>query len=89
MKIIHDDKRLKFYVIIDDLESHLDYVKMDNILNLDHTYVPYQLRGRGIGAKLVEAAINFAKLNGFKIIPSCSYVAVYFQRHPEYENLLA
>jgi predicted GNAT family acetyltransferase len=61
---------------------------MNNILNLNYTYVPNSLRGKGIAAKLVEAALEYARLNGIKIIPSCSYVDVYLQRHPEYEDLL-
>lgn len=89
MEIIHDEQNKKFYVIIDDLESHLEYVKMnDVIMDLNHTYVPYQLRGKGIAAKLVEAVLEYARLNGIKIIPSCSYVEAYLQRHPEYEDLL-
>ncbi|NWF90449.1 MAG: N-acetyltransferase [Ignavibacteriaceae bacterium] len=88
MEILHDEHQQKFYVITENLESHLHYVKLDNILDLNHTYVPYQLRGKGIAGKLVEAALEYAKQNGFKIIPSCSYVDVYFQRHPEYEYLL-
>jgi predicted GNAT family acetyltransferase len=88
MEVIHDKQNQKFYVIVDDLESHLEYVKMNDMLDLNHTYVPYQLRGKGIAAKLVEAALEYARLNGIKIIPSCSYVAVYLQRHPEYEDLL-
>ena len=88
MEIIHDKQNQKFYVIMDDLESHLEYVKMNDVLDLNHTYVPYQLRGKGIASKLVEAALEYARLNGIKIIPSCSYVEVYLQRHPEYEDLL-
>lgn len=89
MEIIHDEPKQKFYVIVDGLESHLEYVKMNNVLNLNHTYVPNELRGKGIASKLVKAAITHAQRNNLKIIPSCSYVADYFQRHKEYEALLA
>lgn len=88
MEILHDEKQQKFYVILENMESHLEYVKLNSALNLNHTYVPHQLRGKGIASKLVEAALEYARLNGFKIIPSCSYVDVYLQRHPEYEDLL-
>lgn len=89
MEVIHDIEKQKFYVVIDELESHLEYVRMNNILNLNHTYVPNALRGRGIAGKIVKAALTFAEQNNLKIIPSCSYVAAYIQRHKEYEALLA
>lgn len=78
----------KFYVIVDGLESHLQYVQNKNVLNLNHTYVPNTLRGKGIAAKLVEAVLAYVKENNLKIIPSCSYVAEYVRRHKEHESLL-
>ena len=88
MEILHDNEKQKFFTIIDGLESHLEYVKIDDVLNLNHTYVPNELRGKGIAGKIVKAALTYAEENNLKIIPSCSYVAVYVQRHKEYENLL-
>ena len=89
MEILHDIQKQKFYVVVDGLESHLEYVKMENVLNLIHTYVPNALRGKGIAGEVVKAALTYAEENELKIIPSCSYVAAYIQRHKEYENLVA
>lgn len=89
MEVIHDIENQKFYVVVDGLESHLEYAKMNNVLNLNHTYVPNALRGKGIAGKIVKAALTYAEENNLKIIPSCSYVAAYIQRHTEYEALLA
>jgi predicted GNAT family acetyltransferase len=89
MEILHDIAKQKFYVIIDNLESHLEYIRMDDVLNLIHTYVPIELRGKGIAAKLVEAALAYVKENNLKIIPSCSYVANYIERHKEYEKFVS
>ncbi len=89
MEILHDIQKQKFYVVVDGLESHLEYVKMENVLNLIHTYVPDALRGKGIAGEVVKAALTYAEENELKIIPSCSYVAAYIQRHKEYENLVA
>ena len=89
MQVIHDIEKQKFYIVIDDLESHLEYVKTNNVLNLNHTYVPSELRGKGIAGALVKAAFTYVEDNKLKIIPSCSYVADYIQRHKEYEFLIA
>lgn len=89
MEIIHDLEKQKFYVIVDGLESHLEYVKSGEVLNLNHTYVPNQLRGKGIAGKLVEAALKHVRENKLKIIPSCSYVAEFVRRHKQYDDLIA
>lgn len=88
MEIKHDIDNQKFSVIIDGLESHLEYIRENEVLNVIHTYVPSLLRRKGIAAKLVEALIDYAKRNDFKIIPSCSYVKVYFDRHSENKSLI-
>lgn len=55
----------------------------------DHTLVPYELRGRGIAARLVEALVADARSEGFRVVPQCSYVAVAFNRHPDWADLRA
>lgn len=56
---------------------------------IDHTGVPPAYEGRGIAARLVQAAITDARDHDFKITPLCSYVAAQFRRHPEWRDLLA
>jgi len=89
MQVIHDIEKQKFYMVVDGLESHLEYSSLSSVLNLNHTYVPNELRGKGIAGKIVKAALTYAEENNLKIIPSCSYVADYIQRHKEYEFLIA
>ena len=89
MEVTHDIDKQKFYMVVDGLESHLEYARMSSVLNLNHTYVPNELRGKGIAGKIVKAALTYAEENNLKIIPSCSYVADYVKRHKEYQPLLA
>ena len=53
-----------------------------------HTIVSPMLGGRGYGSRLVRSALDYARDNGLKVIPSCSFVGVYLERHPEYKALL-
>lgn len=55
----------------------------------DHTFVPPEARGLGIAAALVQALIDDARENGFRIQPQCSYVEAAFRRHPEWAELRA
>ena len=89
MEVTHDIDKQKFYMVVDGLESHLEYSRMSSVLNLNHTYVPNELRGKRIAGKIVKAALTYAEENNLKIIPSCSYVADYIQRHKVYEFLVA
>jgi len=57
-------------------------------LDLYHTYVPEVFRGRGVAEKLCKAGFEYAKANGLRVVPSCSYISgAYLKRHPEYEPL--
>lgn len=53
-----------------------------------HTVVPSELRGRGLAELLVRRALDDAKTAGRKIVPACSYVAKFVERHDEYRDLL-
>jgi predicted GNAT family acetyltransferase len=55
----------------------------------ESTFVPEEMRGRGIAQELVEALIADAREHGFTIVPQCSYVEAQFRRHPEWADLLA
>lgn len=71
-------------------EAEMTYRKTgDGPMIIDHTGVPPEFEGRGIAARLVNAAIADARNQGFKITPVCSYVVAQFRRHPEWAELRA
>lgn len=67
----------------------LSWTQRGDARDAEHTHVASDLRGRGVAAKLVEALVEDAKTQGFKIIPTCSYVASQFDDHPEWADLRA
>lgn len=69
--------------------GRMTWVRHGEVLTTEHTLVPPEIGGRGIAGKLVEALIADARVQGWKIVPECSYVAVAFKRHPEWADLLA
>lgn len=58
------------------------------VATLHHTEVPWQLQGQGVAAELVRAALNWARTEGLRVRPTCSYVAAYMRRHAETHDLL-
>lgn len=56
---------------------------------VDHTFVDSSQRGKGIAEKLILEVIEKAKREDLKIIPTCSYAVSYFDKHKEYDELIA
>jgi predicted GNAT family acetyltransferase len=91
---IHIDHNLQeqtFYAHVDGEEAELAYsLPEEGVIDFMHTFVPEGLRGRGVGEQLVEAGLAYAREKGWKIIPTCRFVASYVKRHAsEYDSLLA
>lgn len=59
------------------------------VLDLNHTFVPPSLRGGGVASQLTEHALNYAREHGYRVIPSCPFVAAFIDRHPQHRDLLA
>jgi hypothetical protein len=91
MLITHDQDHHQFTCDMDGKISHLKYAVIDDgkVLDYKSTYVPSELRGQNIATELVKVGLAYAREQGYKIIPSCSFVRAYMERHPEYDDLLA
>jgi len=69
--------------------AYLKYRLEGGTMYIDATFTPEEYRGRGLAAELAKAAIEYARENAFKIVPNCDYAKSYFEKHPEYHDLLA
>ncbi|MET1111313.1 MAG: GNAT family N-acetyltransferase [Allosphingosinicella sp.] len=65
------------------------YRLRDGRITFTHTEVPTALEGRGVGSKLVKAALDDARAQGLKVVPACPFVKHYIDEHPEVQDLLA
>lgn len=90
MHITHNPTTQRFETTIDGHTAYLSYEAIDDTtLDYNHTIVPSELGGRGVGTALVKFALDYAKENNKAVVPSCSFVASFLQKHPEYQSLLA
>ena len=55
---------------------------------INHTQVFDGYEGQGIARQMVMAAVDFARKNGRKIIPVCSYAKAVLTRTDEYHDVL-
>lgn len=85
--ITHDTTKHRFETVRDGLTAEIDYIPFEGGIDMTHTYVPPELEGRGIASELARFALDHARENGLKVIPSCPFIRVYMQRHPEYQSL--
>ncbi len=93
MKIQHEvsGREGRFFVQQDGAEdAELQYSLLDtSTICIFHTGVPEALRGKGLGRKLVNAAVEFARAKHFHIEPECPFAASLFANTREYADVLA
>ena len=70
----------------EELVGRLEFSFDGNVMNIDHTYA--FKRGMGIGGVLVSAANDYAVNKGLRVMPVCSYASVWYERHPQFKDLL-
>lgn len=90
LAIRHELTTRRFAADVGGKTAYITYRERDGgVLDLDHTYVPREHRGGGIASQLTARALEYARENGYRIVPSCPFVAAYLERHPEYRELRA
>ena len=89
-QIRHEERDRRFVATADGLEGYLRYRPAgSDTLDLVSTFVPPELRGRGMGESLVKAALDHARERGYDVIPTCWFVDTVLDRNPGYRELLA
>lgn len=61
INITHNESANRFETTIDSHTGYISYQDRGNELVYDHTVVPQQLGGRGLGSALVKHALDFAR----------------------------
>lgn len=74
-----------------EVEGHLatEHYKLDGgVITFEHTDVPKELGGKGVGSKLVQGALDQVRADGLKLIPQCPFVKAWIEKHPDYADLV-
>ena len=89
VEVRHNAAEHRFEVALEGKLAVADYVLRDGEMVMTHTYVPPEFRGKGIAEKVVRAALVYAQEKGLKVVPACSYVELFIQRHREFQALVS
>ncbi|ABV89494.1 GNAT family N-acetyltransferase [Shewanella pealeana] len=73
-EVIHLADESRFVINQDGAQAVLAYELYDASCNFNNTYVPPELRSKGLAEKLVRHGLKWAKTEGFEIEASCWYV---------------
>ena len=88
-EVEHDPVGQKFFIHLGNVEAIIAYTQVNDILDLHRTIVPENYRGMGLAEKMSVFVFEFAKKNGYKIVPTCPYISQKFlPDHPEYSSLI-
>lgn len=87
--VIHNEQKGRFQLDVDNRLAHADYRREGSTLVFYHTYVPETHRGKGYAARVVRAGLEYARSHDLTVVPQCSFVSRYIERHPEYQSLVA
>lgn len=89
-KVEHSLKLHQFFVLIagqdaskTTMRSVLEYRLLPNsstaskVMEMFHTEVPIEHRGKGVAQELVKEAFKYCLSNNYKVLPTCTYVQKY------------
>jgi predicted GNAT family acetyltransferase len=82
MDEVRDDGR-RFAVEEDGVEAELVYRTGTGRLVLVHTGVPDAIGGRGVGGRLVAAALDRARADDLTLVPWCPFTRGWIADHPD------
>jgi len=88
-QVTDDQTESRFVLDTGGALAQLQYRRRADRLVLVHTEVPAELEGRGIGGKLVTAAIGRAASEGLTVVPLCPFARGWLERHPDTAGLAA
>jgi predicted GNAT family acetyltransferase len=88
---VRRDDELCRYELVEDgvVVGHSAFRGRNGVVVMPHTEIDPRRRGQGLGAKLVQGALDDLRRRGSKVVPSCWYVAEFIDGHPDYADLLS
>ncbi len=93
MEITHKNNPESGFFLAEEDGIRMGYLSYewasDSVFAIMHTVVEEDFQGRGVAKALLDAAVAFAKENGYKVRPVCPYAEKVFLRDSGYDGINA
>ncbi|MBK4153287.1 N-acetyltransferase [Corynebacterium macginleyi] len=87
--ISHQADSSSFVLTVDGVKAGIcEYVDSGDVRDFNHTVIGDDFRGRGLSSPLIKAALDETRVAGMRIIATCSAVANFINKNPDYRDLL-
>lgn len=89
MNFTYNPNQIALFHSDNNLLAEVTFPAVDqNTVNINHTFVDDSLRGQGVAGQLMKAVAEQLRSQGKKAILTCSYAIKWFEKHPEYNDLV-
>ena len=86
----NNHRQSRYELAIDDvLVGFADYRVRGDVVVFPHTEIEHSRRGQGLGARLVQYALDDVRATNRRVDPQCWYVAEFIAERPEYADLVS
>ena len=87
-EIRNNPEQCRYELAIDDqVVGIAEYRVVGEVVVFPHTEIESARRGQGLGAQLVQYALDDVRAANRRVEPQCWYVAEFIAEHPEYADL--
>lgn len=85
----HDSDKHRYTIKVDgENAGHADYALVrEGVRDFHHTVVDPEFQGQGLSSPLIKYALDDTAEEGMTIVPSCSAVARFLSKNPDYQSL--
>lgn len=85
--LIHNAEENQFEVHLNGSKALATYERFEGGISINHTEVPKEISGQGVGSFIAKGVLNYAKTHQLKVKPVCSFISSYIDRHPEFQEI--
>lgn len=88
IQVVKNDEAGQFEVRLGDETAFAEFRMVQGGMILPHTVVPEAFEGKGVASALARTALGYAREHGLKVIPTCTFMAGYIRKHPEWHDIV-
>jgi predicted GNAT family acetyltransferase len=88
MDVVDNAGRNRFELSLDGGTAFVAYRRDGDGLVLEHTEVPPQLAGKGVGSRLAKGVFEALRASGRKAAVRCEFLQGWIAKHPGYGDVV-